>query len=179
LKRDSKNLFFSILVFILGVSGLVLLTTLALIENYFNSDNWYRIFFNGNVKWRIAGITTTYPASGFQIAFTYLALIGIIMIILGSIYWLGHVLAGKKNCKFSEFKLPGPIVGVLLGFGGLISFTGSMVFIPYGNGATGGGNVYAFGYIVTAIIFGLFLLIGVFILFTSKKGKKTSKKRKR
>ncbi|NHK31087.1 MAG: hypothetical protein FK730_07025 [Asgard group archaeon] len=179
MKKNSRSLFLSILAFVLSALGLILLTTIALVSNYVDSDNWYRIFFNGITKWRVVGITSIYSATGFPVAFTVLSLIGIIAVILGSIYWLIHVLGGKRKCKFSKFKLPGPIVGVFLGLGGLIGFIGSMVFIPYGNNVTGGFNSYASGYIVPTVILGLFLLVGAFILFTSKKGKKSSKKKKR
>lgn len=177
--KKNTNLFLSLLTFILGVSGLIFLLTTAWVENYIDSDNWYRIFFNGNFKLRIAGFTTTSAVSGFPVAVTVLVLIGIIAIVLGTIYWLIHVLAGKKNCEFSKFRLPGPVVGVLLGLGGLIGFIGSMVFIPFGNDHTGGFNSYAYGYIVVTVILGLFLLIGAIVLFASKKGKKSSKKKKK
>jgi len=179
LKKNSKNVLLSFLVFLLSASGLILLAITPLISNYYDSDNWYRIFFHGITKWRIAGFTSVYEASGFPVYFTYLTIIGISIAVLGSIYWLIHTLSGKRKCNLTNFDLPGPFTGVLLGLGGLISFIGSMVFIPYGNNVTGGGNTYAYGYIVTAVIFGLLLLIGVMILFTSKKGKKTSKKKKR
>ncbi|NPE07256.1 MAG: hypothetical protein GNW80_03150 [Asgard group archaeon] len=179
MKKKSRNLLLSILTFILGALGLIILTTVALVQNYVDSDNWYRIFFNGITKWRVLGVTSIYSASGFQTAFTYLALIGIGFIVLGAIYWLIHELTGKRKCKLSKSKLPGPIVGVLLGFGGLVGFIGSMVFIPYGNDVTGGFNSYASGYIIPTVIMGLFILIGAIILLTSMSGKKTSKKKKK
>jgi hypothetical protein len=179
LKRSNKSLILSLLTFILGALGLIFLTAFPVISSYTDSDNWYRIFFNAKVKWRLVGITTVYSASNFPIAFTLLSLIGIIVIILGSIYWLFHTFAGKNNCALSNFRLPGPVTGVLLGLGGVIGFIGSMVFIPYGNDTTSGSQNYAIGYIVTTLILGLFILIGAYILFTSKKGKKSSKKKKR
>ncbi len=178
LKKNSNNILISFLVFLLSASGLIFLALTPLISNYYDSDNWYRIFFHGITKWRIAGFTTSYEASGFPLHFTILSVIGISLAVLGSIYWLLHTLSGKRKCSLTNSELPGPITGFLLGLGGLISFISSMVFIPYGNNATGGGNTYAYGYIVTAVIFGLLLIIGAMIIFSPKKAKKSSKKKK-
>jgi drug/metabolite transporter (DMT)-like permease len=127
----------------------------------------------------VVGFTSIYEAFDFPIAFTILSLIGIIVLISGSIYWLFHTFTGKQKCEITKFSLPGPITGALIGLGGAIGFIGSMVFIPYGNDVTSGPITYAFGYIVPTVVFGLFLLFGFIFLFTSKKGKKSSKKKKR
>ncbi|NHJ47064.1 MAG: hypothetical protein FK733_04680 [Asgard group archaeon] len=179
MKRNNKSLILSLLATVLGITGLIFLTATAVVSNYVDSDNWYRVFFNGVVKWRLIGITSIYSMSGFPIAVTVLSLIGIIATILGSLYWFGLALTGKKKCSFTDFKLPGPMVGIIVGLGGIIGFVGSMVFIPFGNDIISGAQHYAIGYIIPTTIFGLFILIGILILATTKKGKKTSKKKKR
>jgi hypothetical protein len=166
----------SLIAFVVGVFGLIILTTTPLVSSYTDSDNWYRIIFNGNVKWRIVGFTTIYSASGFPIAFTYLSLIGISAIVIGSIYWLFLTFTGNKNCALTDFSLPGPITGILFSLGGIIGFIGSMIFIPYGNDVTTGGIRYAIGYYAATIVLGLFILIGALILLTLKKGKKKRKR---
>ncbi len=164
----------------MGIFGLLVLTTAALISNYNDIDNWSRLFFNGNLKTKIGGGDPfTIFDNDFPTAFTVLSLIGIIAIILGAIYWLAVSLSKKNNCLFTNYNLPGPITGAFMGLGGILGFIGSMVFIPYGNDFVEGGFYnYAFGYILVTVVFGLFFIIGLLIVLTTKKGRKPKKKKK-
>lgn len=175
LKKSEKNLFLSIISLIIGVLGLIFLTTTAMISDYNDSDNWFRIFFDGRTKRKIGGVTISVMDNDFPMAFTVLTVIGISLIILASFYWFGHALGKKNNCFITNYRLPGPLVGTSMVLGGLLGFIGSMVFLPYGNDIVDGSSSYAFGYISITVILGLFLLIGLLIIFTSKKGRKRRK----
>jgi hypothetical protein len=56
-----------------------------------------------------------------------------------------------------------------MGLGGITGFVGSMAFLRYGNDITTGSLHYATGYIAATAIFGLFMLIGIFVFLTSEK----------
>ncbi|MBN1331109.1 MAG: hypothetical protein JXA54_16670 [Candidatus Heimdallarchaeota archaeon] len=184
-KLDTKTIF-SIIFLSLSILGIVFLTTTAMISNYEDSNNFYRIFFNGRwkLKFQVGSIITTLDGDqddfnnpSFPLSFTILALIGMITIVIGSAYWFIHSISGKKNCSLTKYKMPGPVDGITMGIGGLVGFIGSMVFLDFGNEIIeGSNNTYAFGYIVTTIIFLIFLLVGLSILILSKKKPKSVKK---
>jgi len=180
MEKNSQQMIFAGFLVLLSILNIIFFTTTAIVSYYFNSDNFWRYFFNGNVKWRIGGTLLVTHDDNFPSAFAIITLIGLVVIILGSLYWFGLVLTNRKKCLLTNNSLPGPFIGVLLGFGGLLGFIGNMTFIPFGNDLTEATDLsYGFGYISVTVILGLFLLAGIFILLTLKKSKKSTMKKRR
>lgn len=181
--KNIKKLLFSIPTAILGVLGFILFFTTAFIARNTASDNYTRVFFNGDIVTRLGDLVITLNSSSFPDALFILCLIGFILIILGSAYTMTLAVA-NKDCIISNRKAPGPVTGILFLLGGILGFIGLMIFIPWGMDyfESSSSSTYGLGFIFTLIVMILFLLIGAFLLvltFMNKDKKRNSKKKKK
>jgi hypothetical protein len=181
--KNSNKLILSLITTVLSILGLILFFTTSFLARNEEIDNYTRIYYDGDIKTRLGDAILTLNDSDFPDAVTILGIIGLVLIILGSLYYLS-LAATKNDCLLSKRKAPGPIAGILFLLGGLLGFIGLMVFLPYGIDylETFSSFSYGFGFIFTLIITILFLLVGVFLLiltFTKKDKKRITKKKKK
>ena len=180
--KNNKNVILSILTAVLSILGLILFFTTSFLARNDASDNYTRVFYDGDFKTRFGDAILTLNDSNFPDALFILGLIGLVLIILGSLYYL--TLATTNNrCLISKRNAPGPIAGLLFLLGGLIGFIGLMIFVPYGIDYldSHGSFSYGLGFIFTLIVVILFILVGVFLLaltFTNKDKRSSSKKKR-
>ncbi|MHA1355853.1 MAG: hypothetical protein ACTSR1_11845 [Candidatus Heimdallarchaeota archaeon] len=180
--KNIGKLIFSITTMVSSILGLILFFTTSFISRYETIDNFTRIFFDGDIKTRFGSLIIVVNDSDFPDALMILGLIGLILIILGSVYTTSLAFT-KKNCYISNRKAPGPVTGMLFLLGGIIGFIGLMFVVPYALDyfETFSSFTYGFGFIYTLILVILFILLGVYLLiltFTNKDKKRSSKKKK-
>ncbi|MHA1156381.1 MAG: hypothetical protein ACTSQK_09760 [Candidatus Heimdallarchaeota archaeon] len=183
--KNSNQLILALGFTVLSVLGIILMMTTPFLAINEASDQYFRIFYDGDTKWRIGNFSFTGEDPNFPEAVPILILIGIIIIILGSSYMT--VLAiSNKNCIISNRKAPGPITGIFSALGGILGFIGMMVFLAYGiDKIKSNSNYgYGFGFIFGLIVFVIFILFGAYLLILTllnkdKKRKSTKKKSKK
>ncbi|MBD3191430.1 MAG: hypothetical protein GF308_12350 [Candidatus Heimdallarchaeota archaeon] len=190
MKGKNKHMILGLGVLVVSITGLIILTTAPFLSDYENSGNYARIWFNGRWKtkftvWNsiIINTGTADDFSNFPGTVPILTLIGIITIILGSLYWALLGFAGK-DCVLTNRKVPGPISGFSFLLGGIVGFVGTMLFIPFANERIENSAFdysYAFGFIVSVVVFSLFLLLGGYLAYLtiSNKDKKRRSRRRR
>lgn len=191
MKVKNKQMILGLGVLLLSIIGVIILTTAPFLSDYENSTNFARIWFNGRWKTKfkignsiIINSGTADDFSNFPGTVPILTLIGIITIIVGSLYWVLLGFAGK-DCVLTDRKAPGPISGFSFLLGGIVGFVGTMLFIPFANEHIENSIFdysYAFGFIVTVVIFSLFILIGgyfVYLTISNKDKKRRRRRRKR
>ncbi len=176
--KNSNQLILALGFTILSVLGIILMMTTPFLAINNASDQYFRIFFDGDTKWRIGNFSFTGEDSNFPEVIPILTLIGIIMTILGSAYMTALAIA-DKNCFVSNRKAPGPITGLFSVLGGILGFIGMMIFLAYGIDKIESNSDYGFGlgFIFGLIVFVIFILFGAYLLILSLQNK--DKKRKR
>lgn len=179
-KKNNTILAIAITVLVLSVLGLILMLTTSFLSIYDDYENYFRIFYNGDTRFRAGDVIINGDASDFPAAVPVLVLIGIITILLGSVYMTILALT-KRDCFISNKKAPGPISGALLVFGGLFGFIGMMVFVPFGVDRIEGNSNYdfGFGFVFTLIVFILLLLFGIYLIIVNLPKKKKKRKYKK
>lgn len=182
-KTNYNKLILAIVISVVNILGLIFLLTTPFIARFDAIDDYFRIFYNGDTKFRFNDVIVHGNDSDFPGAVPVLALIGIIVILIGSIYMITLAIS-KKDCFISNRKAPGPISGTLFFIGGLIGFIGMMVFLPYATDLLDNFSELSigFGFVISLIIFILMMLYGIFLviltLLNKDKKRKPRKKKK-
>ena len=128
--KNNNNLILSILTTTLSILSLILFFTTSFLARNDASDNYTRVYYDGDVKIRFGDAVLTLNDSDFPDALFILGLIGLLLIIIGSLYMTTLTLT-KKNCYLSNRKAPSPVTGIFFLLGGLLGFIGLMIFLPY------------------------------------------------
>ena len=182
--KNYSKLAIAIVSSVIAVLELIFLLATPFVSRYESSENYTRIFIDGDTKTRFGSLIVEGHDSDFPGAVLILGLIGIIFVLLGCAYMTLLALT-EKDCYISNRKAPGPVTGILLGVGGLIGFIGMMVGVPYGMDIIEASSAYSFGlsFIFSLIVFILMLLYGVFLvvltLMNKDKKRKTKKRAKK
>ena len=173
--KNYSKLIIAIIASVIAVLGIIFLLTTPFISRYEDSDNYGRIFIDGDTITRWGSVTVEGHDSDFPGAVLILGLIGIIFVLLGCAY-MTLLAITEKDCYISNRKAPGPVTGILLGIGGLIGFIGMMVGVPYGKDIIEANSAYTFGlcFIFSLIVFILMLLYGIFLVVLTLMNKSIS-----